>query len=103
MLYPIRFGLLILSVFYGEKYNVNLPYFKELVLNSFKDQNQINFFLTRSLPFDTVGRLQSQEESDNDSLSLQNMLNTHQIKYTPLKGDNDAVNNILHFLSMSSL
>lgn len=83
--------------------NVNLPYFKELVLNSFKDQNQINFFLTRSLPFDTIGRIQSQEESDNDSLSLLNLLNTHQIKYTPLKGDNDAVNNILHFLSMSSL
>ena len=83
--------------------NVNLPYFKELVLNSFKDQNQINFFLTRSLSFDTIGRIQSQEESDNDSLSLLNLLNTHQIKYTPLKGDNDAVNNILHFLSMSSL
>ena len=36
-------------------------------------------------------------------ISLLNLLNTHQIKYTPLKGDNDAVNNILHFLSMSSL
>lgn len=83
--------------------NVNLPYFKELVLNSFKDQNQINFFLTCSLHFDTIGRIQSQEESDNDSLSLLNLLNTHQIKYTPLKGDNDAVNNILHFLFMSSL
>ena len=101
--YVVTDSPLILSVFYGEKYNVNLPYFKELVLNSFKDQNQINFFLTRSLPFDTVGRLQSQEESDNDSLSLLNLLNTHQIKYIPLKGDNDAVNNILHFLSMSSL
>ena len=101
--YVVTYSPLILSIFCVEKYNVSLSYFKELVLNSFKDQNQINFFLTRSLPFDTVGRLQSQEESDNDSLSLQNLLNTHQIKYTSLKGDNDAVNNILHFLFMSSL
>ena len=64
--------------------NVNLPYFKELVLNSFKDQNQINFFLTRSLPFDTIGRIQSQEESDNDSLSLLNMLFTASL--SPFKG-----------------
>lgn len=101
--YIVTDSPLILGLFYSEKYKTDIPFFKELVLNSFKDQNQINFFLTRSLPFDTVGRLQSQEESDNDSLSLLDLLNTHQIKYTPLKGDNDAVNNILHFLSMSSL
>lgn len=101
--YIVTDSPLILGLFYSEKYKTDIPFFKELVLNSFKDQNQINFFLTRSLPFDTVGRLQSQEESDNDSLTLLNLLNTHQIKYIPLKGDNAAVNNILHFLSMSSL
>ena len=85
-----------------KKYRVNIQNlnFKDEKVES---ENQVNFFLTRSLPFDTIGRIQSQEESDNDSLSLLNLLNTHQIKYTPLKGDNDAVNNILHFLSMSSL
>lgn len=98
MLYPIRFGLLILSVFYGEKFQVNLEGFKELVLSSFKSTPQINIFLKRTLPFDETLRLQTQEESDEDSIVLENMLIQLEVPYLSFYSDKHTVSNIINIL-----
>lgn len=65
---------ILLSYFYGEKYNTNLVGFKELVLNSFNSQNSLNFFIKRNVSFDPSLRLQDENESDQDSQNLLNML-----------------------------
>ena len=72
----------LLSYFYGEKFQVNLEGFKELVVSSFKSTPQINVFLRRTLPFDETLRLQTSEESDNDSEVLERILNELNVPYT---------------------
>lgn len=88
----------LLSYFYGEKFQVNLDGFKELVLSSFKSTPQINIFLKRTLPFDETLRLQTAEESDRDSSDLLKILNDCEISFITLNSDGDTVNNILNHL-----
>lgn len=88
----------LLSYFYGEKFQVNLDGFKELVLSSFKSTPQINIFLKRTLPFDETLRLQTAEESDRDSSDLLKILNDCGISFITLNSDGDTVNNILNHL-----
>lgn len=88
----------LLSYFYGEKFQVNLDGFKELVLSSFKSTPQINIFLKRTLPFDETLRLQTAEESDQDSSDLLKILNDCEISFITLNSDGDTVNNILNHL-----
>lgn len=88
----------LLSYFYGEKFQVNLDGFKELVLSSFKSTPQLNIFLKRTLPFDETLRLQTAEESDRDSSDLLKILNDCEISFITLNSDGDTVNNILNHL-----
>ena len=88
----------LLSYFYGEKFQVNLEGFKELVLSSFKSTPQVNVFLKRTLPFDETLRLQTQEESDQDSVDLENMLNQLGVSYSTFYSDNQTVSNIINIL-----
>ena len=88
----------LLSYFYGEKFQVNLEGFKELVLSSFKSTPQVNVFLKRTLPFDETLRLQTQEESDQDSVDLENMLNQLGVSYSSFYSDNQTVSNIINIL-----
>lgn len=88
----------LLSYFYGEKFQVNLEGFKELVLSSFKSTPQVNVFLKRTLPFDETLRLQTQEESDQDSVDLENMLNQLGVSYSAFYSDNQTVSNIINIL-----
>ena len=80
--YIITDSPILLSYFYGEKYNTNLVGFKELVMNSFTAQDNINFFIKRNVPFDPSLRLQDEAESDNDSKDLLNMLHTLNVDVT---------------------
>ena len=80
--YIVTDSPILLSYFYGEKYNTNLVGFKELVMNSFTAQDNINFFIKRNVPFDPSLRLQDEAESDNDSKDLLNMLHTLNVDVT---------------------
>lgn len=88
----------LLSYFYGEKFQVNLEGFKELVISSFKSTPQINVFLRRTLPFDETLRLQTSEESDNDSEVLERILNELNVPYTTFLSNNDTVSEIIKLL-----
>lgn len=80
--YIVTDSPILLSYFYGEKYNTNLVGFKELVMTSFTAQNNINFFLKRNVPFDPNLRLQDEAESDKDSEELLNMLTSLNVELT---------------------
>ena len=74
--YIVTDSPILLSYFYGEKYNTNLVGFKEFVTNSFTTQDNINFFLKRNVPFDPSLRLQDESESDEDSKTILSLLQT---------------------------
>ena len=88
----------LLSYFYGEKFQVNLDGFKELVVSSFKSTPQISVFLRRTLPFDETLRLQTSEESDNDSEVLERILNELNVPYTTFLSNNETVSEIIKLL-----
>lgn len=80
--YIVTDSPILLSYFYGEKYNTNLVGFKELVMNSFTAQDNINFFIKRNVPFDPSLRLQDEAESDQDSEDLLKLLNSLDVELT---------------------
>lgn len=72
---------LLLSQFYGEKYNTTDPLFKEVIFNEFYKFNNLNFFLKRTNPFDPFGRMETEEQSDLDSINMLNFLKFNKIDY----------------------
>lgn len=74
--YVITDSPLLLSYFYGKKYNTVKSYFKDMVLDHMQEYpNTINLFLERgSLEYDSILRLQDCSESDNDSKELYKLL-----------------------------
>lgn len=90
----------LLSYFYGEKFQVNLEGFKELVISSFKSTSQINIFLKRTLPFDETLRLQTQDESDQDSKDIQSMLNLLAIEHHEFPSTSTTVRDIISLLEV---
>ena len=52
-----------------------------LILKEFNSYTNINIFLNRCVDFDSFGRVQTQEESDQDSLDLKTMLTNYQISF----------------------
>lgn len=61
---------LILSYFYGEKYGTSGPYLKEIVTSYHHTFTNFNVFLKRAFPYDPKLRVQTEEESDQDSNDL---------------------------------
>ena len=61
--------------------------FNKLVVKIFKSYNNMNFFLTRVKPYNPVGRNQTEEESDNLSIALCQLMEKYNIEYTKLHGN----------------
>lgn len=71
----------LLSLYYGNKYNTSSIELNALILKEFNSYTNINIFLNRCVDFDSFGRVQTQEESDQDSLDLKAMLTNYQISF----------------------
>lgn len=65
---------LILSMFYGQKYNTSSKQLDDLIYYEYNKYTNINIFLNRTSAFETFGRVQTETESDADSLDLKNFL-----------------------------
>lgn len=92
---------LVLSLFYGAKYNTLIPYLPELILDQFKAMNNINIFLNRKHSYETLGRVQSEIESNQDSLDLKKLLENSNIEYTEIDTSKTIVNEILELLKLN--
>lgn len=68
---------LVLSSFYGRKYNTIDSLIESVIFNEFSKFNNLNFFLKRTHPFDPVGRMETEEQSDEDSKIMSDFLRTH--------------------------
>lgn len=72
---------LLLSYFYGNKYKTIKPYFKDLVQTHLDDYKCYNIFLKRNVPYDSSLRVQTEQESDQDSNDLRELLDSLDMPY----------------------
>lgn len=82
--YAVVDSPLLLGLLYGEKYETVDEDFAKVILKEFNTFDNVNFFVTRTVPFDEVGRVESMEESDDDSNHLRELLNKHNINYVEI-------------------
>lgn len=86
----------LLSLYYGEKYGANSKELSALILSEYNSYENINYFLNRNAPFDPVGRIQNEKESDNDSIELEHFLNLHKISFESYQS-NDSLSGYLTY------
>lgn len=72
---------LLLSQFYGEKYNTIDSLMKTVIFNEYSNFNNLNFLLKRTIPFDPNGRIETEEQSDHDAIIMKEFLDVHNIEY----------------------
>lgn len=73
---------LLLSNFYGEKYKSASPIMNNLFIDEFNSFNNLNFFLNRTVPFDPMGRFETEEQSNLDSKNMIEFLKDRKIPYS---------------------
>lgn len=89
---------LLLSSFYGEKYSTTSPILNQLIFQEFYKFNNVNFLLKRTVPFDTLGRVESEEQSDQDYKNLISFLNKNNVRYNDIL-EAEKTNQILKILT----
>jgi deoxyadenosine/deoxycytidine kinase len=90
---------ILLSCFYGRKYQTLSTNLQENVQRDFNTYNNINFFLHRMNSFDPFGRIQTEKESDKDSTDLYQMLLDLRIPFESCESNNSLVSQIINKLT----
>jgi hypothetical protein len=70
-----------------------------LVKEVFESYNNINFFLNRAKSYSTIGRSQSEAESNILGLRIKNLLTNNNIPFLEIDGDDLAVSKIMYILN----
>lgn len=76
---------LMLSMFYGVKYEYEFDSLFPLVKEVYNSFDNINIFLERNHPWDPYARVQSEDESSDDSKELEKFLQQHKVDYKKFK------------------
>lgn len=92
---------LLLSQFYGEKYNTTDALIKSVIFNEYSKFNNLSFFLKRTTPFDPVGRIETEEQSDSDSIKMIEFLNTYNIDYHYIQ-EHEKTDKIIKLLNLGN-
>lgn len=79
--YVITDSPLLLSMFYGQKYNYKFETLYPLIEDVFNSFNNVNLFLERNHPWDSYARVETEEESLLDSSRLKEFLKSHNTDY----------------------
>lgn len=87
---------IILSAFYKD--GRDLKNFKPFILELFNSYDNINFFVNRVKPYNPVGRFQTEEESDEISTELKDMLMEEGISYIDINGSLESYDNITQMI-----
>ena len=72
---------IMLSAWYGKKYNYQFESLYPLIKEVHNSFDNINIFLERAHSWDPYARVQSEEESNQDSINLQDFLKENQISF----------------------
>lgn len=84
---------LLLSVIYNNS-PVLGETFNKTVLDVFNSYSNLNYMLRRVKPYNTSGRNQTEEESDNLENDIENMLTRNSIDFKYAAGDIDGYHNV---------
>lgn len=86
---------LLLSIIYAK----HVPHsFNQLVLDIWKSQDNISFFIDRVKKYSPIGRVQTEEESIQIDKQTKDMLNMYNIDYYSVAGDLQAPEKIYKYL-----
>lgn len=88
---------LLLSSFYGKKYNTTSPILNQLIFQEFYNFKNINFLLKRTVPFETLGRMETEQQSDQDYQTMIKFLSQKNIKYFDIE-ESEKTNQIINIL-----
>lgn len=83
---PLLFGLI-----YGKK---NPECFNEMILHSFNDFDNMNYFLVRKKPYNPKGRVQTEDQAKQLDNEMSMMLSENNIKFKVVPGNYKGVNDI---------
>jgi hypothetical protein len=74
--------------------------FKAAVLEEFNkyEKNNMNIFLKRVVPYDTNGRLQTEDVAKNIDNTIKNVLDESNIPYYYIDGNTDGYNDVLNMV-----
>ena len=61
--------------------------FNDLVAKIFKSYTSVNYFISRSKPYNPNGRLQTEKESDGIADEIKTLLGRYDVKYTEVSGN----------------
>lgn len=75
-----------LSPFYNKDQDIHEP-LKQLAYKISQKYNNLHYFIKRIKKYNPVGRLETEEESDQKAIGLRAMLDEYNIKYTAIDGD----------------
>lgn len=78
---------LLLSSFYGSKYNYSDELFEHIVLHEHNKYDNINFFVNRTVDYKQEGRLELEEKSNENSYNLSEMLRRLNIQCVDINSD----------------
>lgn len=84
---------LLLCSYYNLKYRKGVypDSFDQMVVEQYKKLSSMTYLIDRVKPYQTVGRLQTADESDQVGRELNAMLDQHDISYKRINGDESAV------------
>lgn len=77
---------LFLSPFYNKDPDIDEP-LKQLVFNITAKYDNLNYFIRRVKKYNPVGRLQTEQESNEYGIRIKDMLKSFNIPYTQIDGD----------------
>lgn len=77
---------LLLSILYNNDKSLN-ENFTNCVLDVFNSYDNINYYIERTKPYNSNGRLQTENESDQIGTEIKTMLNKFYIDYRMIDGD----------------
>lgn len=81
---PILLGLM----YYNEPNEKIKNAFETFLIESFKQQNNINFFIERKKKYNSSGRNQTENEAKEIDYRVKNLLDSNNIPYYTVTGDN---------------
>jgi hypothetical protein len=89
---------LLLSSYYAKLIPNFSSFFAPFVLDTFNSYDNINFFLKRVGPYVHHGRYQTEEESDQVAIELEEFLKDHNCPYISIDGNLDAPYKIMEII-----
>lgn len=84
---PIILGL----IYWSDKTSPEYKFFYSLLIELFKKQNSINFFINRSKPYNKTGRIESEDQAKLIDSLIKEMLIDNNINFMEVSGDNPGL------------